>query len=49
MADCDLRGHNVAKKAKTRLPENEKEGLNVSSVLGNTRRAQKAADEGAEK
>ncbi len=35
--------------SKARLPEKEKEGSNASTVLGNTRRAQKAADEVAEK
>ena len=34
-------------RKKARLPENEKEGVNASSVLGKTCRAQKTADDAA--
>ena len=53
MAGRDFRGQNVAKKARKQGFQRKKRRAqmhsNASSVLGNARRAQKAADEVAEK
>ena len=50
MAGRDFIGQSDAKKVrKTSRPDAEREGWNASTVLGNTRRMQKAADEVAEK
>ncbi len=50
MPGRDFRSQNDAKKApKARLPEAKREGLDARTVLVKTRRAEKTADEAAEK